>query len=101
MATAPNYGSAPALPTILATMRHLPPADLATIAELAIDWLDRIGGDCDLEDDDPAGEPLDFGEAEEWRGVLKPVYGINQTRGPINEREAVQAYHRALERGAA
>lgn len=63
--------------------------------------LDRADGDPDLEDDDPAGDTLDeHGEAPtedgtEHLGVL-PLYGLDQSLGPINEREAHRARAREL-----
>jgi hypothetical protein len=48
-----------------------------------------------LEEDDPAGDPLDLGEEEDWRGVLKPAWGIDQTCGPTNEAEARRAWQLA------
>lgn len=60
--------------------------------------LDGADGDCDLEDDDPAGDPLDLGEAEDWRpegcDLPKPRYGVDQSAGPINEAEVGRAWHR-------
>jgi len=53
--------------------------------------LDRLDGDPDLEEDDPpGGDPLDLGEAE--AGRLLPTYGIDQAKGPINFRSALDAY---------
>lgn len=65
--------------------------------EALIALLDYSDGDCDLEDDDPAGEPLDKGELEEWRGLLLPAYGSDQSRGPINERQMHRAYRGAVQ----
>jgi hypothetical protein len=54
--------------------------------------LDRDDGDCDLEDDDPAGDPLDIdGEAPTGDGralsPVLPVWAIDQRCEPINSRE--------------
>lgn len=47
----------------------------------------------DMEDDDPSGDPIDQkGEcwSDDGRGVHRtlPLYGLDQTRGPVNHREA-------------
>ena len=50
-------------------------------------------GDCDLEDDDPAGDGLDergeclTDDGSEMLSTL-PLYGLDQSAGPVNEREA-------------
>lgn len=59
--------------------------------------LDRIDADCDMEDDDPAGDVLDErGEAPSDDGTriltMPPLYSVNQCRGPMNHTGAVQAY---------
>lgn len=82
---------------ILSTMDRY---QIEALIEAAIAWVDDLDGDPDLEDDDPAGDGLDErGEVEDWRpdGVVlpMPVYGVDQTRGPINEREASRAWHEA------
>jgi hypothetical protein len=42
---------------------------------------------------DPGGDTLDeHGELDESRGLARPVYGIDQTKCPINERQAIRAY---------
>lgn len=69
--------------------------------DLLIAVLDAADGDCDLEDDDPAGGAVeDCGEVEDWRPdgikLLKPVYGIDQSLGPINEEEVYADYKRRL-----
>ena len=52
----------------------------------------------DLEDDDPAGGAIDHeGEGEELLATL-PRYGVDQARGPGNERAAAAA-HAAAEMG--
>ena len=54
----------------------------------------------DVEDDDPAGGNVeDEGEPEPWRApdglaVDRPVYGDDQTLGPINEAEAAANFGR-------
>ncbi|MCW6529730.1 hypothetical protein NED98_05680 [Sphingomonas sp. MMSM20] len=73
--------------------------------ERLIGLLDLVDGDCDLEDDDPAGDPLDeHGEAPSHDGyelvATRPVYGLDQSLGPINYREAERGY-RARELGLA
>ena len=62
--------------------------------ERLIELLDTIDGDCDIEDDDPAFDPGDDREQEEWRGIMPPLYGIDQSAGPINERQAMQRHQR-------
>lgn len=62
-----------------------------------VDWRagashDGIGPGCPIAD--PGGDPLDQGELDETRGLLPPRYGIDQSRGPINERAVVDAWHR-------
>jgi hypothetical protein len=69
--------------------------------ELMIGLLDASDGDCDLEDDDPAGGAAeDAGEAEDWRphGILLdlPIYSTDQTTGPINENQAWRKWHQEL-----
>lgn len=64
---------------------------------LLIGRLDRQDGDCDLEDDDPAGDPLDLnGEMpdDEGRGILptQPLYGVDQSAGPLNTAAANTEY---------
>ena len=78
-------------------------ADLRLIVTRGIEILDQRAGDCDLEDDDPAGDTLDeHGEhpAEDATTILgtKPQYGLDQSRGPVNSRTAYQA-HQAEELG--
>lgn len=65
-----------------------------TRVTLLIARLDRADGDCDIEEDDPAGDPLDKGEEDEARGARVPVFGVDQTREPINQRE-MEAAERA------
>lgn len=59
--------------------------------------LDAADGDCDLEDDDPSGDPLDLvGEAssDDGRGLLltPPVWALDQTEGPVNHQQAQREY---------
>jgi hypothetical protein len=68
-----------------------------------IDRMDELDGDIDIEEDDPSGDPLDIdGEASAERpgdrGLLPtlPIYGLDQSLGPINEAEANRAYMRGL-----
>lgn len=72
-------------------------SDLQAIVAAAIDILDQRAGDCDLEEDDHSGDLLDIeGEppSDDGRPISKmlPLYGIDQSRGPINHAEATQAY---------
>ena len=74
-------------------------AQLEGFISVAIDLLDMADGDPDIEDDDPSGTPLDQGEGDEATIVAtKPIYGPDQSTGPINEREAI-AEHQAKELG--
>lgn len=71
-------------------------------ATLLIARLDRQDGEPDLEDDDPAGDPLDErGEptSDDGRPIspMPPLYGLDQSRGPINEQQARSAYLRSSE----
>jgi len=66
--------------------------------ERLIAMLDELDGDCDLEDDDPAGgnvcdELHDTGEYY----FLLPRYGVDQTQGPLNELEAERYQRRRME----
>ena len=70
-------------------------------ATLLIARLDRADEPfMDSEDDDPAGDPLDKGEGEGHFGqglyAVLPRYGIDQSRGPINEAAAYRAYQRDM-----
>lgn len=70
--------------------------------ESLIALLDEADGDCDLEDDDPAGDHLDsYGEPHSDDGArisaLRPAYGIDQRRGPINHPLAVAGYLAQME----
>lgn len=69
--------------------------------EYLIARLDRTDGEPDLEDDDPAGDPLEmYGEAASDDGqplmATLPLYGVDQSTGPINEHAAARAYRAAL-----
>lgn len=64
--------------------------------------LNSMDGDCDLEDDDPAGDYLDeHGEAPSNDGsrILpdRPLYRMNQARGPVNHASAIERYFRDAE----
>ena len=67
--------------------------------ERLVDMLDMFDGDCDLEDD-REDDPLDRGECPGAEGVelmaTLPIYGVDQTLGPVNEREAYRAWHRKM-----
>ena len=71
---------------------------IGKIVEQLIELLDLAAGDVDLEDDDPAGDYLDTCEGEVLLKVL-PLYGPDQTKGPINEVAACHA-HKLAERAA-
>ena len=42
---------------------------LSNIVEQLIEMLDLAAGECEFEDDDPAGDPLDAGECDEGRAL--------------------------------
>ncbi|ALR19027.1 hypothetical protein ATN00_00545 [Sphingobium baderi] len=66
---------------------------------IAIDLMDLMDGDPDLEDDDPAGGNVEderqMAEGEDYYR-LPPRYGIDQTKGPINEIEAYRQHRRDM-----
>lgn len=79
--------SAPAYPM------NLPPrAAIEAAVETLLSVLDTLDGDPDLEDDDPAGDALDKGELDEGCDLAPPIYGVDQTKGPLNETEAYRSY---------
>jgi hypothetical protein len=67
---------------------------IADAIERLVSILDEIDGDPDIEEDDWPGDPLDQGELDGTRGVMLPRYDIDQTKGPINEAEAVREHRR-------
>lgn len=86
-------------PNVMAVLANLGTAHLSAIADAAIAILDQRAGDCDLEDDDPAGDPLDISgeyQSDDGREILAmlPIYGADQTLGPINEAAALRAHYR-------
>lgn len=85
------------LPPIALMLSRFGRGELESFVAAAIDYLDIIDGDPDFEDTDiEDGDPLDLGEeqAETGAEVLAtvPLYGVDQTSGPINEAEAVRAH---------
>lgn len=60
--------------------------------EELIDLLDAIDGDADMEEDDFPGGDDDFGEDDRTNRVVLPRYATDQSSGPINVREADEAY---------
>lgn len=82
---------------ILRAIPKLPYEALARLTERMIERLDEIDGDPDLEDTDLDVDPLEDREPEE--GAL-PIYAIDQTRGPTNERAATADYLRQQEASA-
>lgn len=82
---------------LTAVLARLDTATLETVAAAAIDILDERAGDPDLEDDDPAGDALDeHGEHPSDDGctilAIKPIWGTDQTAGPVNGRAAIAAH---------
>lgn len=71
-------------------------ASLEAAIENMIALLDVIDGDCDLEEDDPAGGNVDD-ERQLDDARLMPAYRIDQNQGPSNYARALQAYHREQE----
>lgn len=101
-----QHPSAPAAPpaAIARVLARFDRTEIAGFIEVAIGLLDVADGDPDLEDDDPAGDPIEMhGEMND--GPLYktlPIYGLDQSKGPTNERAAHRAHTKAiLEEGAA
>ena len=101
---APSGAPSIPLPVSLRAILRVPAASrdtLECIIEQALDVLDLYDGNPDLEDDDPAGDPLDeYGEAATDSGTemlpLAPTYAVDQSLGPTNEDEAYRAWQRSL-----
>lgn len=59
-----------------------------------------MDGDPDLEDSDLDEAADDVGEVEPWRpeGIWldMPIYGVDQSKGPVNEIETTTRWQRAL-----
>jgi len=99
-------GSQLPLNIALSVIPSLPRPLLARLVERAIDRMDALDGDADLEltatEDDFAdhgrvrlGDLSAFDDEEDHRHLLdKPIYAIDQTKGPTNEAEAHAAYMR-------
>jgi len=60
--------------------------------ERLIAMLDDLDGDCDLEEDDPAGGNVLDMELDEDAEALRPLYAEDQSAGPINALTANQRY---------
>jgi len=58
--------------------------------EALIDLLDQLDGDPDMEEDELAGDPLDLGE-DDGCMKMRPLYGVDQSRGPVNAHEAYES----------
>ena len=63
--------------------------------EHLISLLDAHDGDCDLEDDDPAGGNVEDDQQDPMHYRLPPKYGADQTV-MINERDILRDYHRQI-----
>lgn len=63
--------------------------------EELIELLDTLDGDPDLEEDELHEDPLDLGEATNIMETV-PIYGLDQSAGPLNERAAYAAHRRSL-----
>lgn len=53
-------------------------------AETLIALLDAFDGDCDLEDDDPAGDLLEIYGEQDGVDLPRPVYAVDQSF-PLNQ----------------
>ena len=60
--------------------------------ERLIGLLDLADGDCDLEEDDPTGDNVLDMEMDEDAVTLSPIYGEDQSAGPINAVHANQRH---------
>ena len=85
---------------VLRAAMRLPRPAIERLTEGLIAALDALDGDPDLEDDDPAGDLLDNSEGEELYET-RPLYDVDQSVGPTNERQAHRAYMLSLQRGGA
>jgi hypothetical protein len=74
---------------------RLPRQEIERLAEGLIAALDALDGDPDLEDDDPGGDLFDNGEGEDLYET-RPLYDVDQSMGPINERPAHRAHMQKL-----
>lgn len=74
--------------------------ELAALTERLIDALDSLDPDSDLEEDDHCGQQDEDGfNTGSWsrfdserEALFKPLYGIDQTAGPINHRAAYKSW---------
>ncbi|WP_070151095.1 hypothetical protein [Sphingobium phenoxybenzoativorans] len=92
---------AKSLPAVVQILGRFDRRALASFITVAIDLLDALDGDPDLEDTDiEDGDPLDLGEAQADTEILvaPPRYGVDQTLGPVNEVEAIRAHQLAMYR---
>lgn len=101
---APTPPSTPAV-GLTAVLESMSRSRLEQLAEAIISHLDKLDGDVDIEDDDPAGGDLDdMGEYDSEDGTpmcaVLPIYALDQSLGPINEREARRAWLEAQRRAA-
>lgn len=64
--------------------------------EALIELLDQDDGDCDLEEDDWTGGNVEDERQDCGHYLLPPIYGVDQTAGPLNEVEAYRAHRRAM-----
>ncbi|WP_288804621.1 hypothetical protein [uncultured Novosphingobium sp.] len=61
--------------------------------ESLIELLDQFDGDPDLEPEHEDYDACDAGEPANFVEML-PVYGLDQSKGPLNEREAIEDHQR-------
>ncbi|KAA9014073.1 hypothetical protein F4U94_14660 [Sphingobium limneticum] len=79
--------------------RYLRPEDRFAVEcqiEALIALLDQEDGDPDREEDDPPGGNVDDERQYCGHYLLLPIYGVDQTAGPLNEVEAYRAHRRAM-----
>lgn len=76
------------LPSILGARRAY--RELGDLIEVLIAQMDMLAGDCDMEADDFDLGVEDF--AFDGEAPLRPIYGVDQSAGPINKNHATQAY---------
>lgn len=83
-----RVGTRPGPKALLAAIPSFPRPLLERTVQTMIDQLDQWDGDCDLEggcDDEPEHD----GAEQEY--PMRPIYGLDQSTGPINEHEAMLA----------
>jgi len=73
------------LSAVISVVPHLSINLLSQLAMCIIDAIDDASQDADVEEDDPSGDPTDeFGEEFCRISDIAPLYGADQSTGPIN-----------------